>query len=79
MAAETSEKHLQNRVSDLTKQLQACEEKLIVYERRGSLHGAMEDTSSELSKEQQLQSEVAGLRCCIITNSMWLLYAHETF
>ncbi|KAF6755929.1 hypothetical protein DFP72DRAFT_895626 [Ephemerocybe angulata] len=67
VSAETSKKHLEDRLADLTKQLQGNQEKLGVYERRpatttaGGDAAAASDTS-DLSREQQLEQEVAELR-----------------
>ncbi|KAF5340774.1 hypothetical protein D9611_007504 [Ephemerocybe angulata] len=67
VGAETSKKHLEDRLADLTKQLQGNQEKLGVYERRpatmtaGGDAAAASDTS-DLSREQQLEQEVAELR-----------------
>lgn len=64
VGAETSRKHLEDRVQDLSRQLQGNEEKLAVYERRsatGSTAGAR-STDESLTKEQQLEAEVAELR-----------------
>ncbi len=60
--AETSKSHLEDRVSDLTKQMQGNQEKLSVYERRpsGSATSAMDHTG--MGGEQQLEAEVAELR-----------------
>ncbi|KAI5123451.1 hypothetical protein M0805_008822 [Coniferiporia weirii] len=66
VGAETSRKHLQDRVNDLLKQVQTSEEKLTVYERRtvpGS--GTSHTASDEVSSEQQLRSEVAELRASL--------------
>ncbi|KAJ3826801.1 hypothetical protein EV361DRAFT_893712 [Lentinula raphanica] len=57
--AETSKVHLEERVGDLTKNIKGNEEKLAVYEHRGS-HSTMEH--SDMSREQQLEAEVANLR-----------------
>ncbi|PBK97398.1 hypothetical protein ARMGADRAFT_637587 [Armillaria gallica] len=61
VGAETSKKHLEDRIEDLTRQVQGSEEKLAVYERRsGSLNTSR--GSQDMSKEQQLEAEVAELR-----------------
>lgn len=62
--AETSKKHLEDRLGDLTKQLQGIQEKLGVYERRPSTttSGPAPSTNPDLSREQQLEQEVAELR-----------------
>lgn len=61
--AETSKVHLQERVDQLTRQLQGNEEKLAVYERRtAGADGAAPTTEQDLPREQQLEQEVAELR-----------------
>ncbi|KAL5512816.1 hypothetical protein ACEPAG_3082 [Sanghuangporus baumii] len=65
--AETSRKHLQERVDELVKQVQMNEEKIAVYERRtSSATGTTSDTSrppaGEDGSEQELKVEVAELR-----------------
>ena len=63
IAAETSKKHLEERVEQLTRQLQGNEEKLAVYERRASgVNGVTPRTDNDLTREQQLETEVAELR-----------------
>ena len=63
VAAETSKKHLEERVEQLTRQLQGNEEKLAVYERRASgVNGITPRTDEDMSREQQLEAEVAELR-----------------
>ena len=61
VGAETSKKHLESRVEDLTKYFESNKEKLAVYERRGSATVSGGE-QSDLSKEQQLEAEVAELR-----------------
>ncbi|KAG1780941.1 hypothetical protein EV702DRAFT_1042634 [Suillus placidus] len=57
--AETSKVHLQERVNQLTRQLQGNEEKLAVYERRPSVdNGASPATEQDLPCEKQLELEV---------------------
>ncbi|KAI0629748.1 hypothetical protein C8Q77DRAFT_263303 [Trametes polyzona] len=66
VAAETSKKHLEERVDQLTRQLQGNEEKLAVYERRASgVNGIAPRTDEDLSREQQLEAEVAELRSAL--------------
>ena len=63
VAAETSKKHLEERVEQLSRQLQGNEEKLAVYERRASgVDSVATRIDEDLSREQQLESEVAELR-----------------
>ena len=64
IAAETSKKHLEERVEQLTRQLQGNEEKLAVYERRGGVaaNGVTPRADDDMSREQQLETEVAELR-----------------
>lgn len=64
VGAETSRKHLDERAQELTRQLQGNEERLAVYERRsttGSTAGPRSMDES-LTREQQLEAEVAELR-----------------
>ncbi|KAJ3731245.1 hypothetical protein DFJ43DRAFT_435652 [Lentinula guzmanii] len=60
--AETSKAHLEERIGDLTKHIKGNEEKLAVYERRGN-HYSVEQ--SDMSREQQLEAEVADLRSAL--------------
>ena len=64
--AETSRKHLQERVDDLLKQVQMSEEKLSVYERRTSVIATSTSSqaivNNDVSTEEQLKAEVAELR-----------------
>lgn len=63
VAAETSKRHLETQVEQLNRQLRGNEEKLAVYERRAP--GApvpTTPTDDNLSREQQLEAEVADLR-----------------
>lgn len=63
VGAETSKKHLEQRVEELNKQLQGNEEKLAVYERRTTtVSGSIQSPDHALSREQQLEAEVAELR-----------------
>jgi len=59
--AETSRKHLEERVQELTRHLHGNEEKLAVYERRGPTT-VSRSADESLSREQQLEAEVAELR-----------------
>ncbi|KAK0440023.1 uncharacterized protein EV420DRAFT_1279341 [Desarmillaria tabescens] len=61
VGAETSKKHLEDRIEDLTRQVQGSEEKLAVYERRSGTLGVPR-SGQDMSKEQQLEAEVAELR-----------------
>ncbi|KAG6330667.1 hypothetical protein ID866_8422 [Astraeus odoratus] len=68
VGAETSKIHLQERVEQLTRQLQGNEEKLAVYERRTSgitLPSSTAAPSPDLPREQQLEQEVAELRAAL--------------
>lgn len=58
MNAKTTAEHLQIRVDDITRNLQAREEKLAVYEGRST----SSEIDSSLTREQQLEAEVAELR-----------------
>ena len=63
VGAETSKKHLEERVTDLTRQTQGNEEKLAVYERRPAAdRGISRNVGQDTSHEHQLESEVAELR-----------------
>nr|UPW42857.1 nucleoprotein MLP2 [Hypsizygus marmoreus] len=63
VGAETSKKHLEERVDELAKQLQGNEEKLAVYERRTTaVNGVAQSHDPDMSREQQLEAEVAELR-----------------
>ncbi|KAL4081207.1 hypothetical protein J3A83DRAFT_166681 [Scleroderma citrinum] len=64
VGAETSKTHLQERVEQLTRQLQGNEEKLAVYERRSS-GTVVTVPSPDLPREQQLEQEVAELRSAL--------------
>jgi nucleoprotein TPR len=66
VVAETSKKHLEDRVDDLARQLQGNQEKLSVYERRPAAAGVAQHTEADLSREQQLEAEVAELRYIVI-------------
>ncbi|KAH9936573.1 uncharacterized protein B0H18DRAFT_974482 [Fomitopsis serialis] len=67
VAAETSRKHLEERVEELTRHLHGNEEKLAVYERRApSVNGVPTQRNGEdLTREQQLEAEVADLRSAL--------------
>lgn len=66
VGAETSKKHLEERIIELTKQLQGNEEKLAVYERRSStVSGITQVVDQDMSREQQLEAEVAELRSAL--------------
>jgi nucleoprotein TPR len=60
--AQTSRKHLEEKVEGLTRQLKGNEEKLSVYERRPGLDGVAQIVDQDASREQQLEAEVAELR-----------------
>ncbi|KAJ7029278.1 hypothetical protein C8F04DRAFT_1237155 [Mycena alexandri] len=65
VGAETSKMHLEQRVEELARQLQGNEEKLAVYERRSSVAGIAQHMDQDLSREQQLEAEVAELRSAL--------------
>jgi len=52
--AQTSKRHLEEKVEDLSRQLKGNVEKRAVYKRRPS--------KQDISREQQLETEVAPLR-----------------
>jgi nucleoprotein TPR len=62
VAAETSKKHLEQRVEDLSKHLEGNQEKLAVYERRPHAAAGSTTTSSGLANGQQLEGELADLQ-----------------
>jgi nucleoprotein TPR len=63
VGSETSKKHIEERVEQLSRQLQGNEEKLAVYERRsGSINGIAQHMDLDLTRDQQLEAEVADLR-----------------
>lgn len=63
VGAETSNKHLEERVDDLSKQKQAAEEKLSVYERRpAGMTSPPPPGQTTGGGERELQTEVADLR-----------------
>lgn len=59
IVAQTSQQHLEQRITDLVEQINTKEEKLAIYEGRGN---AAIEADSSMSPEQQLQVEIAGLR-----------------
>jgi len=63
--AETSKKHLEEKIDGLSRRLHGNEEKLAVYERRTStVNGIPQPAiSGDMSREEQLEAEVAELRC----------------
>ncbi|PPR07761.1 hypothetical protein CVT24_003711 [Panaeolus cyanescens] len=63
--AQTSKKHLEDKVEDLTRQLKGNEEKLAVYERRPGTVGNAEPVDQSASREEQLEAEVAELRSAL--------------
>ena len=62
MEAQTSRKHLEEKVEDLTRQLKGNEEKLAVYERRPGSINSSQSADNDISRDQQLETEVAELR-----------------
>jgi hypothetical protein len=63
VGAQTSKDHLEVRVEELTRQLQGNEEKLAVYERRPTIvNGIAQNPDQDMSRDQQLEAEVAELR-----------------
>ncbi|KAF9483517.1 hypothetical protein BDN70DRAFT_873831 [Pholiota conissans] len=63
--AQTSKKHLEDKVEDLTRQLKGNEEKLAVYERRPGATSTIQTMDQDVSREQQLETEVAELRSAL--------------
>lgn len=69
VGAETSRTHLQERVDELSRQLQGNQEKLSVYERRpSSVSGVPQSATSDSIREHQFESEVAELRYVLLFN-----------
>jgi len=66
MAAEITKKHLEEKFDDMKKRLQGNEEKLAVYERRSGSIVVSQNTDESISREQQLEAEVAELRCAFL-------------
>jgi len=66
MAAEMTKKHLEEKFDDMKKRLQGNEEKLAVYERRSGSIVVSQNTDENISREQQLEAEVAELRCVFL-------------
>jgi nucleoprotein TPR len=66
--AQTSRKHLEEKVEDLSRQLKGNEEKLAVYERRPGSSNASQPVDQDVSTEQQLEAEVAELRYVFLTD-----------
>ncbi|KAK7048611.1 protein MLP1 [Favolaschia claudopus] len=64
VGAETSKLHLEQRVEELSRRLQGNDEKLAVYERRSSGTIA-QPMDQDLTREQQLETEVAELRSAL--------------
>jgi len=58
--AQTSKRHLEEKVEDLSRQLKGNVEKLAVYERRPS--NLSQPAEQDIGREQQLETEVADLR-----------------
>jgi nucleoprotein TPR len=73
VGAETSKVHLQERVDQLTRQLQGNEEKLAVYERRtAGPNGVATATEQDLPREQQFEQEVAELRLVLMGCALFI-------
>lgn len=77
LAAEMTKKHLEEKVDDMKKRLQGNEEKLAVYERRTGSVAVPQNTDESLSREQQLESEVAELRSALKVTEVDLANAKE--
>ncbi|KDQ62646.1 hypothetical protein JAAARDRAFT_54566 [Jaapia argillacea MUCL 33604] len=77
VGAETSKKHLEERVQDISKQLRGNEEKLTVYERRTTAVNGIHHTDVSGGQEQQLQAEVAELRSALKVAEMDLTSARS--
>ena len=75
IGAETSKKHLEDRVEDLIRQIKGNEEKISVYERRTTAPGTTTDTGA--STELNLESEVAELKSSLKRTQLELKSARE--
>jgi len=73
MAAEMTKKHLEEKFDDMKKRLQGNEEKLAVYERRSGSIVVSQNTDENISREQQLEAEVAELRCAFLLPCRFVL------
>jgi len=73
MAAEMTKKHLEEKFDDMRKRLQGNEEKLAVYERRSGSIVVSQNTDESISREQQLEAEVAELRCAFLLPCCFVL------
>jgi nucleoprotein TPR len=62
ISAETSKKHLEERLEELVRRLHGSEAKLAVYERRPTAADGITQNTDNDGNEQQLESEVAELR-----------------
>ncbi|KAF7314521.1 hypothetical protein MKEN_00925200 [Mycena kentingensis (nom. inval.)] len=66
IGADTSKTHLEKRVEDLIKQLKGSEEKLAVYGRpTRTAIGSSQAMDPDMTREQQLEAEVAELRAAL--------------
>ncbi|KAG1722508.1 TPR/MLP1/MLP2-like protein-domain-containing protein [Suillus lakei] len=65
IGTETSKVHLQERVDQLTRQLQGNEEKPTMYKHRPSVANGAAPTEQDLPREQQLKQEVVELRSAL--------------
>ncbi|KAF5314858.1 hypothetical protein D9619_007083 [Psilocybe cf. subviscida] len=63
--AQTSKRHLEEKIEDLTRQMQGNVEKLSVYERRPSTATNSMSVDQDGTREQQLEAEVAELRSAL--------------
>lgn len=78
MESQTSRKHLEEKADDLIRQLKGNEEKLAVYERRPGSTNTSHLVEQDVSIEQQLEAEVAELRCVIPTKICAVAHYHCT-
>ena len=76
IGAETSKKHLEERVNDLLRQVKGGEEKLSVYERRPSAQSGTA-TTADADASRELESEVAELRSALTVAQMDLESARK--
>ena len=68
-----TKRHLEEKFDDMKKRLQGNEEKLAVYERRSGSIVVPQNTDESISREQQLEAEVAELRCVFLLPCCFVL------
>lgn len=68
-----TKKHLEEKLDDMKKRLQGNEEKLAVYERRSGSIVVAQNTDDSISREQQLDAEIAEIRCAFLLSCCFAL------